>query len=124
MNAIGGYFELELNNFDEYHRSAIALNTARNSLEYILRAKHYKKIYIPYYTCEVILEPIIKLSLEYEFYHINKDFTPVIHTVEGNSVLLYTNYFGICDVQVNFITKIFKNVIIDNSQSFFSMPID
>lgn len=68
MTAIGGYFGLELNNKNEYHSKAIRLNTGRNALEYILRTKKYHKIYLPYYTCKVLLEPIIKLNLLYEFY--------------------------------------------------------
>jgi hypothetical protein len=124
MKAIGGYFQLELNDFGEYHKSAIALNTARNSLEYIMRAKNYRKIYIPYYTCEVILEPVKKLNVEFEFYHIDKNFMPIIDTIDSSSALLYTNYFGICDKKVELVTRKFDNVIIDNAQSFYSLPVD
>ena len=61
-NEIGGYFQLELNKDREYHDKAIALNTGRNALEYILRAKIFKKIYLPFYTCDVLLEPLKKLK--------------------------------------------------------------
>ena len=71
---IGGYFELELNKSIDYHRNAIALNTARNALEYILIAKKYQKVYIPYFTCDVILEPFQKLNIAYEFYKIDENF--------------------------------------------------
>ena len=57
MSAIGGYFELELNKQGEYHQDAIRLNTGRNALEYIILANNYKKIYIPYITCAVLLQP-------------------------------------------------------------------
>ena len=60
MDVIGGYFSLELPLIEEYHKNAIRLNTGRNCLEYILRVRGYKKVYIPYYTCEVILEPFKK----------------------------------------------------------------
>jgi len=43
MNAIGGYFELELPYGEEYHKNAIRLNTCRNAFEYILIAKSYKR---------------------------------------------------------------------------------
>ena len=71
MNPIGGYFELELPNFSEYHRNAIRLNTGRNALEYILRVREYKRIFIPYFTCDVLLQPIRKLGLQFEFYRID-----------------------------------------------------
>ena len=48
MDAIGGYFSLELPQREEYHKHAIRLNTGRNCLEYILRAREYKKAYLPY----------------------------------------------------------------------------
>ena len=51
MEAIGGYFELELRKGKHYHENALRLNSARNAFEYILRVRNYKKIYIPYYTC-------------------------------------------------------------------------
>lgn len=38
---IGGYFELELPRFTEYHSEAIALNSGRFCLEYILRCRKY-----------------------------------------------------------------------------------
>ena len=74
MNAIGGYFELELAKGEEYHKDAIRLNTGRNAFEYILRAKAYKKVYLPFYTCDVMLEPIKKLNIKYEFYSIRNNF--------------------------------------------------
>jgi hypothetical protein len=51
MRSIGGYFELELPEGNEYHPEAIALNSGRHCFEYILRLRNYQKVYIPYYTC-------------------------------------------------------------------------
>ena len=47
QKAIGGYFSLELpyNEYGEYHRDAIRLNTGRYCLEYVLRVKKYTKIF-------------------------------------------------------------------------------
>ena len=54
MSAIGGYFELELDNRGTlYHDDAIALNSGRTSLEYILLHNSYEKVFLPYYTCDV-----------------------------------------------------------------------
>lgn len=55
MKPIGGYFELELRQGEHYHKDAIRLNSARNCFEYILLARKYKKVFLPYYTCEVLL---------------------------------------------------------------------
>ncbi len=125
MNTIGGYFELELPLTEEYHKSAIRLNTGRNAFEYILRAKQYEKVYLPYYTCDVMLEPIKKLNIDYCFYPIDKDFRPVFNyeDIEENAVFVYTNYFGLCDKIVTEVGKNCKKLIIDNSQAFYSQPL-
>lgn len=126
MSAIGGYFSLELNNRNEYHTNAIRLNTGRNALEYILRVKLYNKIYLPYYTCDVLLEPIKKLALLYEFYSIDEKFEPIFDfsLIKEKECFLYTNYFGIKDDFISYLKTICTNLIIDNAQAFYSKPLD
>ncbi len=123
--SIGGYFELELPVGKEYHQHAIRLNTGRNAFEYILRVKQYKKVYLPYYTCDVMLEPIVKLNLEVQFYSIDMAFRPVFDfsILEEQDVFLYTNYYGICENIVFEVSKKCKNLIIDNAQAFYSKPL-
>lgn len=125
MNAIGGYFELELDSSGEFHKNALRLNLGRTSLEYIIRAQNIQKVYIPYFTCDVILEPIKKTAIEYEFYHINEIFEAVFDfaLLKKNHRLLYTNYFGLKSEYIKALTKKNKNIIIDNSQSFYDKPI-
>jgi len=126
MNSIGGYFELELRQGEHYHQHALMLNTARNCLEYILRAKRYKKIFIPYYTCEVILEPIKKLNIDYEFYSINQILEPVKkYELLDHEAFLYTNYFGLKQkIVANLANNYGRNLIVDNSQAFFAKPLE
>jgi len=123
MIPIGGYFELELNNFGSvYHDKAIAVNSGRNALEYILLVNNYKKIYIPYYTCDVILHPIKKLNLPYEFYYLDKNFNPKVKKVNTEEALLFVNYFGLFDERIISLIKTYSNLIIDNAQAFYSFP--
>ena len=125
MNAIGGYFEIELPRGEKYHKNAIRLNTGRNAFEYILRAKRYKKVYLPYYTCDVMLEPIQKLNINFQFYSIDNQFRPIFNfsSVEDNAVFVYTNYFGLCDKLEKEVSEKCKNLIVDNSQAFYSQPL-
>ena len=125
MNAIGGYFALDLLNNKEFHLNCLKLNTARNALEYILIARKYKKIYLPFYTCDVLLQPIEKLKVIVEFYNINKDFEPIFDysRLKQNEGFLYTNYFGLKDSYIRKIDSLCKNLIIDNAQSFYSKPV-
>lgn len=126
QKSIGGYFELELKENSEYHSNAISLNTGRNALKYILIANNYKKIYLPYFTCEVILQPIQKLNIEHEFYHINQQLEPIFDysKIKANESFLYTNYFGLKDKFCEWISVNSVNLIIDNAQSFYSKPIN
>ena len=125
MNSIGGYFELELPHREEYHKNAIRLNTGRNAFEYVLRAKAYQKVYLPYYTCDVMLQPIQKLNIQFEFYSIDEFFQPIFDftIIKDDEVFVYNNYFGICDNQVNAVAAKCKNLIVDNSQAFYSLPL-
>lgn len=62
---IGGYFSLELNQREKnsFHSGGIYLNSGRNALEYILRSlPRISKLWIPYFTCDVVLEPLRKLD--------------------------------------------------------------
>jgi hypothetical protein len=125
MDAIGGYFSLELSLREECHKDAIRLNTGRNCLEYILRARGYKKVYVPYYTCEAVMEPINKLGILYEFYHIDIQFEIRDRfTLKADEALLYTNYYGLKQRYVEQLSeKMGTRLIVDNTQAFFAKPI-
>ena len=126
MKPIGGYFELELSKRGHYYENALKLNSARNCLECILKERHYTLVYVPYYTCEVVIEPFAKLDIEYRYYKINYTLEPTdlpeLHTGEA---FLYTNYFGLKQEYVRFLANIYgQSLIVDNSQAFFAKPIE
>lgn len=126
-NAIGGYFELELPNRGCFlHYDGVHLNSGRNALEYILMSmSDVRHLWIPYYTCDVILEPLQKLNITYSFYHINSrlELNENIRLIKGD-YLLYTNYFGIMD---NYVQSLAMNygsrLIVDNTQAWFAEPL-
>ena len=126
-DAIGGYFELELRKGEHYHKNALRLNTARNCFEYILRARKYTKVYIPYYTCEVMLEPLKKCNVDYVFYHINEQLEPIEETyqLQPTEAFLYTNYYGLKQCCVERLAEQYgKQLIVDNAQAFFAEPLE
>lgn len=125
MESIGGYFSLELPQRDEYHKDALRLNTGRNCLEYILRARGYKKVYVPYYTCEAVMEPVIKLGIPYEYYHIDIHLEIRDHfTLKADEALLYTNYYGLKQRYVEQLAeKVGTRLIVDNTQAFNAKPL-
>jgi hypothetical protein len=124
-SAIGGYFELEISGRGSiYHDSALALNTGRNAFEYILISKKYKRVHIPYFTCDVLLQPLKKLNIEYIYYHIDEAFNPNIANYHYEDAILYTNYYGLNQINIDLLVKKYNHVIIDNAQAFFDPPID
>lgn len=125
MEAIGGYFSLELPQQEEYHKDALRLSTGRNCLEYILRVRGYKTVYIPYYSCEVLMEPFKKLGIHYEFYYIDIHLE-IVEKIELNAgeALLYINYFGLKQRYVEQLAKkVGTHLIVDNTQAFYAKPI-
>ncbi|MBQ7553938.1 MAG: hypothetical protein IJT46_06245 [Bacteroidaceae bacterium] len=128
MDAIGGYFELA--DYEEgkgfLHEYGILLNTGRNALEYILRCiGEVKGIYLPYYTCEVVLEPLKKLHIPYSFYHINANFELVEYLQPKNGeYIIANNYFGIKDAYIQKLAEKYgTQLIVDCAQAFFAKPI-
>ncbi|MCK5116110.1 MAG: hypothetical protein KAR44_05890 [Candidatus Aegiribacteria sp.] len=123
--AIGGYFGLELGKPTDSnpHISACAVNSGRNALYCILETLKPTKLLVPRLFCDVILEPIRKLDIHFEFYSITESFQPKIDFLEKGTILFYINYFGVCDSCVaKLVAKYPNQLIVDNSQAFFSTP--
>ncbi len=121
LKEIGGYLELEIGYQYDNIGNSIALNSARNCLRYVIRAFNIKEIYVPFYTCPVVWQAVEQEDdCSVKFYHINESFMPV-DDIKEDAYILYTNYFGICAKNVKNLVKKYKNLIVDNSQSFY-MP--
>lgn len=122
---IGGYFELELNKTREYHPNAYKVNTSRNAFAIVVITQKVKKVYLPYYCCDSLIKILQKYKVNFEQYHISPNFLPVKYpSLKTRERLLYINYFGLNDGNVTQLAERFgNNLIIDNSQAFFSKPL-
>ena len=125
MKAIGGYFEWELGHSNEFHPRAIKLNSGRNALEYILKAKKFKKVYLPLFSCEALLQPIQTCGIAYEYYSINEHFEIAINiaSIASDEALLYTNFFGLKDKYIISLASTCPTLIVDNAQAFYAYPV-
>ncbi len=126
MKEIGGYFELELpmNASQPLHPNGVKVNSGRHALEYILRVlgNKAKRIWIPYYTCDVVLQPVRRLSLGYELYHVNMDLEidNYPELADGDYIIV-NNYFGIKDAYINKLACRYKGkLIVDNAQAWYN----
>ena len=126
MDAIGGYFELDVRIGEHYHNAPLPLNRGRNCFEFIFLARKYTKVYIPYYRCEVMLQPLHRHHIAYEFYHINENLErEEMIQLRNDEAFLYTNYFGLKQSCVESLASIYKKqLIVDNAQAFFAPRTD
>ncbi len=117
---IGGYFQLEKLINKEYYSNLIALNSARNALLYVLKARKIKKIYLPYFLCNSVEEMCKRENYEYEFYHIGEDFLPIFNKeLDVDEFLYIVNYYGQVNEQIIKQLHVqYRNIIIDNVQAF------
>jgi hypothetical protein len=123
MKEIGGYFSLELSDRGGFlHDDGVLLNSCRNALYYILTVNDVKRIFIPYYVCDAVLEPIVRLGISYEFYSLNERLEIDDISNRGkDDFLLYPNYFGIKERYIQKLVKEYgEHIIIDNAQSYYS----
>lgn len=126
MKEIGGYLELELpNRITFVHDDGALLNTGSNALEYILRhINRIDKVWVSYYTCETVLEPIKKLGLPFDFYRINDQLEVKeewLNRLGQHDYLIYNDSFGIKDDYIGWLYNcIGPRLIVDYAQSFGS----
>lgn len=124
MKRIGGFFELESIRKREkpfLHTNAIALSSGRASLNLILKFLRPSRVYVPFYTCNALLEPIRRNKIPYVFYSTKEQFEPTnCIELKEDEYFIYINYFGLkSDVVWKLISKLGKKLILDNSQAFF-----
>ena len=123
---IGGFFDLELNDNETlYHDNALALNSGRACLLLILNNIKPRKIYIPYYTCDIIIKTLRFAKVSYKYYVINTKLEPDRVDLKEEEYILYINYFGIKSDIISYLIKRYEqNIIIDNSQGFYEKAYD
>lgn len=125
---IGGYFGFDLNDFGQFpYPEAITYNSARSAFFDLLQQSKIKKIWVPKYICDSMIEPLRILKVEVIFYDLNTDFSPCIaQKLKEDEYLLYVNYFGICSsIQTDILANYPKErVIFDHSQAFYVAPLD
>lgn len=99
----------------------IKFRFARDAFKYLLKEYKIKEIYVPYYLCDVMRHSAVEAGAKPIFYHIDDNFLPD-RDFPKDSFILYPNYFGICDKNVDFLVSKYPNLIVDNAHAFFAKP--
>ena len=121
MQEYGGYLQFEQYFGSEYHENAIALNSGRNCLRYLIRARHIKKIALPKYICSAVTDVCKGEQVGIHYYDIDRNFKPVPIELSEDEYLYVVNYFGQIDADyiVGLYDQYNKHIIFDNAQAFF-----
>lgn len=125
MKEIGGYFGLETFSGQEYYKDLVGVNSGRNALLYILKARKYRKLYIPRFLCDSVSKLCEREGYTFEEYPISRDFMPVFDRVLMPDEALYiVNFYGqISNDLAESMKARWGNIIFDNVQAFFQKPV-
>ncbi|MBO5341771.1 MAG: hypothetical protein J6A73_03685 [Lachnospiraceae bacterium] len=125
MKEIGGYIELDTIKTFGMHEGAIALNTARNCLAYLIKARSISKILLPGFLCDSVKSICERENVRIGYYSVGTDFLPVDLSVAEDEWLYLVNYYGQLDNgTINRLAKKYKHIIVDNVQAYFQEPIE
>ena len=104
------------------HHDALPLSTGRACLNLIVSIHLPKRVHIPFYSCDTLLEPFLMNDVRVIYYEIDENFEiKSLDNFSEGDMLLYINYFGIKNSYAESLVKKFAgSTIIDNSQQYFS----
>lgn len=127
MKEIGGYFSLELPDFGSFpNEDGILLNSGRSALEFICNSlEDIKCLWLPYFTCNSVLQPLENAGIDYKFYHINHCFEISEDiSLDSGEYILTTNYYGLKDYYIQSLVTLYgKHLIVDNAQAYYATRI-
>lgn len=125
MHEIGGYFEMETFHGKEYHMGAYAFDSGRNALAALVKARQYKNVYIPDFSCDSMADGIKKGGATVTYYSVDENFRPMFSSIlNPEEALLIVNYYGqINNEELASYVQKYARVIIDNTQAFFRLPL-
>lgn len=129
MHQIGGYFELEIKTQERFlHSDGILLNSGMFALKYILQSLSEPPaiVWVPYYTCDVVIRPLRELGIPFKFYNISEklEIAETLNISEDEYIIV-NNYFGVKDNYIKSLAQRYGDrLIIDCAQSFFMEYVD
>ena len=120
----GGYIEWEYYSGKEYH-DGYRFDSVRSAFLSCAKEKGYKHVLLPVYLCSCFCELFYDIGLEYSFYHIDKNFKPILSqkSYTEEECLFLVNYFGQLNEDYILEMSVKHNIFLDNTQDFFCKKI-
>jgi hypothetical protein len=124
MKEIGGYIELDSYHLPMLHEDAVALNCGRNALAYLFKSRKIKKLKVPYFICNSIINVCEREGVEKSYYHIGMDFKPIDLTLSNDEWLYLVNFYGqLSNDEIKRYVDKYKRVIVDQANGYFEDPL-
>lgn len=124
--AIGGYLELESAPArEDFFPGMLAVQSARAALLALVLAGRPRRMWVPWYICETMVDPVRAAGVEIERFGLTEDFDIADPpSLRAGEWLLYVNYFGLCGRNVRSVLERLPpaQVVIDNSHAMFARP--
>ena len=125
---IGGYFGLDLPYYCDPFPNAYKFQSGRAALRAVLEWSGIKQVWLPEYICDSVFQAIEDSGAAAKTYRLDDSLYPKgLTPLSLNAgVILYVNYFGLCQDNVNRLLKKIpnKHLVIDNSQALFEKHSD
>ena len=124
----GGFLPLELKKGEELYKEnnlyeIQRYNSGRTAIWAALQNMHISRLWVPHFYCPSVFEMLYGMGIEICKYHIDEEFKPIDVTDSASDGLILVNYYGILDKYIMSLNVDRKNLMIDNSQAFYTKPI-
>lgn len=124
----GGYLPFEghidKDFFSQYGEEHIVrTNSGKAAIFYAIKMMDISKIYVPFYFCGSVFRMIEKIGITVERFYLRDDLTPDLDEIEESAGIILVNYFGFMNHKIRELVLKYRNIIVDQTHSFFSPPI-
>lgn len=123
---IGGYLQMEELPGREYHPELFALNLARCAFLFAADLRGFKKVYLPFFLCDSVIDAARHHGMEIEFYHIDENFYPVLpDPIDKNALFYVVNAYGQLsdDMLRLLLDRTGCCLLVDHVHDFFRKPL-
>ncbi len=129
MKEIGGYFEFEHYEGQEYYPDLFKFNLGRTAIAHFLQEVGCKTLYVPYFLCDSVTDYCIRQGITLKHYKINRNFTPCIPDLPhaplpADTWIFVANHYGqLSDRQILEVKEMYDQVLFDMTHAFFQRPL-
>lgn len=124
---IGGYMELEEFSGQEYYPELYKVNLGRTALLWLLESRNCKKLLLPYFLCDSVIDACKNHGIDLEFYHLDPSLMPILslpNGMEEGEWLYLVNYYGqLTDQKIRYFQQTYERIIVDHTHAFYQAPL-